>query len=57
MTNTHEDLQGNPHEDKVGWVPYDVEDAVGKLRGQIEHAALDDNGECSPTCSYREVLA
>jgi hypothetical protein len=57
VTNTHVDLQGNPPEDEVGRVPNDVEGAEGKLCGQIEHAALDDNGECNPTCSYREVLA
>ena len=55
VTNTHVDLWGNPHEDVLGVVPNGVEDAVDKLYGQIERAALDDDDDCSPTYSRREV--
>ena len=54
-TNTHVDLWGNSHEDVLSGMPNGVEDAVDKLHGQIEHAALDNDGNCSSTRSRREV--
>ena len=38
-------------------MPHGEEDDENELHDQIEHAALDDDVDCSPTCRHRELRA
>jgi hypothetical protein len=57
VTKTHIDLHGNGPHGVLGWVVDGKEDAVNKLHDQIDHAALDDDDDCSPTRFSLEVRA
>lgn len=55
--NTHVDLHGHRRHGAQRRVPDGVEDEGDDLRGEIERAAVDDDNDCSPTCSSREIRA
>lgn len=57
VTNTHVDLRNDCHSDALGGVLEGEEDEKDKLRDQIEHAALNDDDDCSPTGSCRQDRA
>lgn len=57
VTNTHIDLHSNAPDNVLGGVVNRKENAVKKLHDQIEHAALDDDDDCSPTGFSLEVRA
>ena len=57
VANTHIDLHGHGPDDVLGGVVDGKEDAENKLRDQIEHAALDDDDDCTQTCFSLEVRA
>ena len=48
--NTHVDLHGDHSDDVQRGVLDGEEDDEYKLYDHIEHAALDDNVDCSPAC-------
>ena len=55
MRNTHEDLHSNHFSDAQRGVSDGKKDDENELCGKIEHAALDDDIDGSPTYPCREL--
>src|ERR1700761_3767059 len=55
--NTHVDLHGDYPDNALRGVPDSEEDDEYELHGYIEHATLDNDVDCSPARTCRELRA